>query len=511
MSQTTDFYPSWLGNNAFGASGIRLRDQEPLIFRPTDISGCVMWLNATNNFAVTYNDLLVVTSWSNDGTLGGQFDLSGGVIVYGNALQNGLNTVTFNSNAFMSGQFQFDFQARSLFVVTRETGVGTGTPSPWITSDTNGAMESLSQHNGTTVYFIGRHNSVFPELAAESSTDYTNYAAVFSFVNAADLSDNYVGINGTSLPLSYATVASNYATASATYFLGDFLSGAPVGNSQDMCELILYNTALNSPDRENVEKYLRRKWGITEPPPAPPAPFTPTDIAGLYVWMDANNQSTVTVDGSNQVLSWSNLGLASNVFSNDSNYATYGQDANSNYVVSLPTQTTLASYVALPYVTRTNFIVFLNVSDYTTLSYPYGNLFVGDASAGVQMGVSYDSNTAISYMSMCQAGINCPVGAPITLPVGGYNLMIMASDSNTTSNTLAYFNGGSNINTSTDLGNLFNTNPIPYIIGSPVSDSPSFRLAEVLEYDSLLSSTDISTVAGYLVTKWAISSFVPLS
>ena len=77
MSESTDFYVSWLGVGAFGANGVRIRDQEPPIFRPTDISGCVMWFDANNNVAVTYNDLLQVSSWSNLGTIGGQFDVSG--------------------------------------------------------------------------------------------------------------------------------------------------------------------------------------------------------------------------------------------------------------------------------------------------------------------------------------------------------------------------------------------------------------------------------------------------
>ena len=110
MSEITDFYLSWQGSSGFGTSGIRIRDQEPVVFKPTDISGCVMWLDANDNDTVNYNDLLQVTSWENKGTLGGQFDLSGGIIGYGQATQNGLNTVSFNSNAFMSGQFQFDFQ-----------------------------------------------------------------------------------------------------------------------------------------------------------------------------------------------------------------------------------------------------------------------------------------------------------------------------------------------------------------------------------------------------------------
>ena len=510
MSEITDFYLSWQGSSGFGSSGIRVRDQEPVVFKPTDISGCVMWLDANDNDTVNYNDLLQVTSWENKGTLGGQFDLSGGIIGYGQATQNGLNTVSFNSNAFMSGQFQFDFQNRSLFIVTRETGVPSGIPSPWITCDTNGGMESFSQHDGTTVYYIGKHNVVFPELAAESATDYTDYAALFSFVNASDLSDNYVGVNRTPITITYNNIASGYNTNLITYFLGDFVNGTSVGNSQDMCEVILYNTALSAPERENVEVYLMTKWAIVEPPAPPPPPFVPTDISGLQLWLDANNMSTLTLSGTD-VLSWSNLGSIGTTYDAQCNVASIVAGPGSTKMIEFPGTATLSNYSVVPYYSRTAFCAFQTISDLTKLSYPYVNLMNTDATGGRQFALAYDSNTSTYYMELCQQGYNCPAGGAIPAVDTKMALGIWACDSNTVASNTAYWNGGSNINTNTDLGNLFNTFPIPYYIGSPNFGSPDFRVGEILEYDSVLTTAQISTVADYLVNKWAISSFTSIS
>lgn len=512
MSEYTDFYPSWLGNNSFGGSGVRLRDQEPLIFRPTDISGCAMWFDANNNDAVVYNDLLEVSSWSNQGYVGGQFDLSGASIIrYGQTTINGLNVVSFDENSYMAGQFALNFQGRSLFLVTRENSLPEGVPNPYITSDTTNGMETFSQVNGTSIYFIGKHPSPIPEFAFETTTNYTGTPSILEFINGTDISNNWAGINGTRYPAIYDAPASGYNTSNITYFIGGYYSGSVIPSAQDWCEMILYDFDLSEPQRIEVEKYLRTKWNIQEPPPAPPAPFAPTDISGLSIWLDANNASTITLGTSNDVTGWSNLGSISNVFATESNVATYGTDSNSMNIVAFPTATTLGSYYATPYVSRTQFAVFENVSDMTTLTYPYLNIINTSASAGAQSGVSYDSNSGRYYMTMCQQGINCPVAGQISnVDIGGYNLAIFAVDSNSTTNTLGYYNGGSNINTSSDLGNLFNTFPIPYSIGSPVNDSPSFRMAEIVEYDSLLSSSNISTVANYLVNKWAISSFTTL-
>jgi hypothetical protein len=127
-----------------------------------------------------------------------------------------------------------------------------------------------------------------------------------------------------------------------------------------------------------------------------------------------------------------------------------------------------------------------------------------NASDGRQIGVSYDSNTTNYSLTVCQSGTNCPIGGAFpTLPTG-LNLVYGVVDSNSSATTFGYLNNSANLNTSTDLGNLFNQNPIPYIIGSTAADSPAFRMAEFLEYDSILSSSNINQVKTYLSDKWGL-------
>jgi hypothetical protein len=128
----------------------------------------------------------------------------------------------------------------------------------------------------------------------------------------------------------------------------------------------------------------------------------------------------------------------------------------------------------------------------------------GQATEGRQVGVNYDSNAPTYQFTICQSGANCPVVAPFAAMPSGLFLVTGVVDSNDGSNNAGYLNNGSNINTSADLGNLFNQSPIPYIIGSTNSNSPAFRLAEFLEYNTVLASSNISTVTGYLNTKWSL-------
>ena len=510
MSEYVDFYPSWTGSASFGASSVRLRDQEPNIFSPLDLSGCQIWMNAFNNDAVVYNDLLLVTSWSNQGLLGGVFSNAATTdVFYGAALQNGLRTVSFNCNAYLQGQFALNFQARSIFFVTIETVQQTGgsNANPLITSDTSNGMELFSLVNGQYLFFLGKHPSPIPEIAFDASNNYLNTAVLIEFINDTDISNNWAGVNGRQYTTIFDAAASGYNTSNIPYYLGGYFGGSTTPTAQNMCEVIVYDRALSQPEREQVETYLRIKWNIQEPPPPP---FSPSSITGLEVWLDANQGLNLS---NTDVLSWSNIGLTSNQFDAGCNIATLYTDINGFKFVNFPSQTTLESYYILNYYSRTFFVVFQNLTDLTTITYPYEDLMNANATGGRQIGVYYDSNTSNYYFACCQNGYNCPIqcSLPTPLAVGGTNILIGVVDSNSTSNTLGYFNGGSNLNTSIDVGNLFNVNPIPYAIGSANSDSPAFRMGEMLEYNSVLTTDQISTVANYLVTKWAISSFVALS
>ena len=198
MSQTTDFYLSWLGCSAFGANGVRLRDQEPNLFVPTDISGCQVWMDANDNFSVNYNDLKIVSSWTNKGLIANKFDASGlGVVLYGDKQQNGLNTVSFQEYGYLLSTFSMNFQARSVFIVCRPNSFPSNTAVPIYSSDISNCQETFFSRDtsGNWLYFIGKHPSPFPEIAMETLVNYTGYTNMSEFIVGTDLSNNWCGIN----------------------------------------------------------------------------------------------------------------------------------------------------------------------------------------------------------------------------------------------------------------------------------------------------------------------------
>lgn len=489
---------SWLGNASYGVAGRRVKEDNPVVFRPTDISGLQIWLDANDSDSVNFTPFGLVESWHNKGDLSGNFDLSGNLGVrYGDYKINGLEVVSFDPGAFLVGTFAMNFQDRSVFIVTRRRSDISGGVFTWLTSDTNGGIETgISQTGSVFTYLLAKHPVFSVQVTYDTTVNTKNYTELATFINSStDLSGNFGGLNGVSQTLGSSSLASGYNTGSINYYLGNFFGGSALGNDYDMCEVIIYDNVVTEEQRLAVEEYLISKWAIVDPPPPP---FDPSSISGLQVWLDGSNSSSITLSGTD-VTSWSNVGTAGNVFAPGSNICTY-----SNSIVDFNSEATLEAYFALPYLSRTFFTVFECKSDLTSISYPYINLMDANATDGRQIGVIYDSNTSLYSLTACQNGTNCPiVGQFSNLPTG-LNLYYGVVDSNSYVSTFAYLNNSSNLNTSTDLGNLFNQNPIPYIMGSASTGSPAFRMAEFLEYDSVLSDSNISTVKSYLSDKWGL-------
>ncbi len=507
MSQSADFYSSWLGSSAFGGAGVRIRDQEPIIFQPTDISGLALWMDGNDNDTVTYNELLLVSAWKNKGYLGGQFDLSGGVIEYGQVLVNSLNTVTFRENSFMTATYSLNFQGRSVFFVTKEnTNLGDGIPNPWIASDTIGGMETFSLRNaGTFTYFLGKHPSPIPELAFDTTTDYLGVPTLVEFINSSNAPDNWIGINGTKYPSTYDAAAAGYNTGSILYYLGGYFGGTAIPSNQDICEVLVYNTALNDPDRQNVEKYLRKKWNLAEPPPPPPEPFSPKDIAGLNIWFDATEASSIVIDGMSNIASWSNLGSAGGEAVQNNGYARVIQDVGGKDNVQFLGSDLLMSNVALPYYSRTQFVVFKSITDMQYASYPYLNFITGQDGGAMGSGVNWESGTGDFQYSLCQNGISCPVqGSVPTNPLSNATLVMFLLDSTDSIYSILSVNNGSNINIAGGGDEFLQTSTSFLLNNAAGGIGQGQNLCEIIEYNSVLSSSNVSTVTAYLSQKWSL-------
>ena len=251
------------------------------------------------------------------------------------------------------------------------------------------------------------------------------------------------------------------------------------------------------------------------PPAKPITPvvvFSPLDLSDCYIWFNCDDLNTITTDEFGVVTSVTNQGLASSAANQDTGEVKVVTEVNNLNSLDFPRGTSLSIVLTLPYTRRTQFVVFKSTTDMSGATYPYLTFMSGGSSA-MQTGVSYGNETGLTQYAMCQNGQNCPVyGYDVTNPYLLPTLVTFLSDDVDISNNLLYVNGGSNINESTDIGNLFVTTEDTYIINNPgpPGEGQGQVLCEIIEYGRALSAFEITQVQNYLSAKWNISLPIPV-
>ena len=490
-----------------------MQEGTPDTFRPTDISGCVIWLDGNDASAVNANPFLEVLSWHNKGDLSGNFDISGSSAVrYDLATINGLNCLTFYENAYLVSSFALDFQDRSMFFVTRRKNPidPSGNIFTWFTADNSDGQESgILDTSGVLQYILSKHPGWAVELDFEAPYDTTGTAELATFVNASDISANYVALNGQAQIPIVNNPASNYNTSTINYYVGNFFASNALPNDFDYAEMVMYNSALNLSSIQRVEDYLMRKWAISNINPSSISTFQPTDISGLAIWFDAANNMTIETDPSGQLISWSNLGYTGGAAVSSIGYANVQIGIGIKDNVYFSSGTELLWDVALPYLDRTQFVVFEATSDLSGAEYPYMNFIQSYTNSALQTGYDYVSSLSSFNYSMAQQGQNFPVYGSVGMdnPLNSPKLVIFQNNSTDISANALYVSPYSaNLNTGSNLGNLFLSSLESYYLGNYGQGliGQEMRLAELLEYDSVLSPSNLSSVITYLSDKWSL-------
>ena len=274
-------------------------------FDPRMIPGCILWLDGTD--ATTITGTTQVTQWRDKSSNAHAFtrkssgfpnvsnmpfsDLSGIYI--------GSNAALVNSNIAIPSDYTF-------FAVANRSG-------------SNGGYGYIAKMNTAADFFgfVGVQNE-------------QNSFATFVGTNATwrDVASNVPKKCITELPtligcvLSGATLTPYWngepmtnktgtATATTGMTIGD-ASTATFGQPWlgIIGEILMFSNALSSNHRQQIEGYLTWKWKLRREDPytnwatgSSPLTFNPTSVAGIALWLDASDTSTLTLSGSN-VTGW---------------------------------------------------------------------------------------------------------------------------------------------------------------------------------------------------------------
>jgi hypothetical protein len=443
----------------------------------------------------------------------------------GNARNAPANTTgaTFSSNklGFASGQYYVtpNFVASStntpsIFVVVQQTAntgglnseiiiATAGTPS-YATLDIFGYQATksatLNIYNNTSVN--GSISISNPTILGVIGTGSPNYTAGFWG-------------NGT-LNVTVTGTATNPISASSGYTIGA-ISGF-VGN---IYEIIFYSVAVTTAEQQQIEGYLAQKWNLKAnlpqghpglkgiiTPSLPvnlfiryeyPTTFTPTQITGCALWLDAADATTVT--GTTNVTAVRDKSANGVVLSNATGYSYPNNSFNGTYP---------SFYCANGYSTGSSATLGYNAA--FALTMPFSMFFVGIQTNTGTYGDLCDAAPASAganriYTLTSGLAFQTRIGTGAT-SVTQNNFIFNAAYTAGAAASVMWLNGVSYV---TGTVAQFTCSGITVANRYSLNESFPGHICEVIAYNTSLTQAQRQQVEGYLAAKWGLQANLGVS
>jgi hypothetical protein len=284
--------------------------------------------------------------------------------------------------------------------------------------------------------------------------------------------------------------------------------------SGSMNEIIIFNSALSDAQRQQVEGYLARKWGLLGTLPAThpykallayTRPTIPLDIPGCQLWLDAADPSTVTLSGTNVTQWMDKSGNGNTAVAGTATYPVYQTGAlNSLPIITMrgTNDYFLVSTTNLNPVDFPSLCYFIVMRPASTQTTNFAGVLSTSSTAsrwGRSLGLGSSSGT---IGDLFQQGYYSSLANIVSLTRETWYVVSLQFTS-TTSATLTA-NGTSTAGAASATG----TNSQGFKIGSYDSTSSyvtynaNFDVAEILVYGANLSVAQRQQLESYLGWKW---------
>jgi hypothetical protein len=497
------------------------------IFQPTDILGCALWLDGSDKSSMTLSGNNV-TQWNDKSGNGYNFVTQGSFappVISNNAISTksavlftGNNTQNDSANQILTNSsfpLNSSTEGYSIFVVSKQ----------------NSSHPTYSGYNYlVSAYGGGAGNGLI------YGTTYSNYlitangtAGPISGFN--DLSDNIPNTLMTSTTQTGMVVSGSVLTpylngVAMTTKTGTCvaLTGISIGNAYApgqsftaqtwgglICEVFIYNSALTTAQRQQVEGYLAWKWGLQTSlsnihpfykfRSSTALPFLPNQISGLSLWLDGNDPAGTGLQPSaGSLATWIDKSGSNNhmtavgttpTFSNYPPGAVYfagnGYFSNSNAVLSN---------------VYTVFFIFKNFID-SNLGFPVGPLYAtGIESSGAFFLPNFSNDPELTVVSLDNTSSNI-YAAPTSFPLNQMNLAVLSFSGNEAGcNISLYYNGSNVVSTTQDEPLTYSNLRLGYYDGAAFYYTG--YMYEVIAYNGTLTTNQRQSVEGYLAQKWKL-------
>ena len=286
-------------------------------FNPTQISGCVLWLDANDRTTVTLSGSTVTQINDKSGN-GNNTSSSTGTVSYAATGLNGFPAFSFNATGGFRGPTSITGTTLTAFTVAtlnsgvnyngRLFGLANATQNDYAYATTG--QPFFCRNGGPNV--SGYRNNTY--MSYQTNTFDTPFIGTSQFTG----SSNITSINGTS---GTAVADANGSFSITKYGFGcEGFSDSGVNWYGYCSEMILYNSLLSTAQQKQVEGYLAQKWGLRSYLPqdhpgqkgiiypmgtrqrlASPIAyylnFLPTQIPGCSFWLDGADNTKITKPG----------------------------------------------------------------------------------------------------------------------------------------------------------------------------------------------------------------------
>jgi hypothetical protein len=505
------------------------------LFQPTFFSNCTLWLDSADRSSLTMNDNLVVTQWRDKSGLG----------------NHGSNVGTIRNSGFIGG---------------RPAMVYPGLGSTYFIGPLVNNGSNMSAFAVFTMNSSSYNSARILSLARIGSTDFGNalYAAAISRSGASYMSFRAGQSRGT-VTATFGTPVINttvFTGASNTYYQngtagttaassGNFgYSNYEVGGSfgeeslvplnGSIGEVIHYNATLTRTQQQQVEGYLATKWGLqgsldaAHPyktnafgalPPFPEVPvlpkyatngrLSPRSFGSLQIWLDANDQTSLSVSGVS-VTQWRDKS---------------GNANNSTTVIGTPilNQKAINGFSAIRVQTGSYFYfspLATSANTTTVSAFVVANLSNSPANTFgrlLSFGNTADGTNNFDFQTVgnfifCRENVNQQMaiyrnslaGPNVTMNVTYEQPFLMNAVFDGT-NCSSFLNGTAN--TSFSSAGTFTFNQLGIGVNINTKSSPadvhSGLVGEVIVYYSALSTNQRQQIEGYLAWKWGLVGNLP--
>ena len=298
-----------------------------------------------------------------------------------------------------------------------------------------------------------------------------------------------------------------------------------------VCEIIAYNRALSTTERQMIEGYVGWKWGMASRLPTghpyekfPPSgeqvvsPSTPLNVfSGLVSWLDMSDPSTYTLSGTNLKTIRDKVGGAPFTIGGNQNalpLSTIGGLPSLNFpgnVTGTLTTTTnpfLSKTIAVPSQGCAIAVMIPRVQYTAATLGMFGWGKPGNPSNNP--GLGYNAPTAtVSTLQSYNTGTSVFFGPSLSTVPGSPTIIFWAWYGG---NMFYLSSNGNTILSSTQTGGFYNSvsTDNTFYIGNDGGYGAQFNLGELCMYNEFLETPFRNILEGYLAWKWGMPKSLPV-